>query len=368
MRFLAMVGATALLATPVSASTITDLFSSFWVLGDSLSDNRNATAMALTINAQQTPPVSFPPASPLQQPGVASDGFTWAKEFNDAFAAEGKPTANLSFGTARATEDGISAPDLGAQIDETVPFSTSFSFNLNPTDPDDVTTITGSAPKYIDGQGGLRDRRDDWGSNPLVSVFIGGNDFLDTAELIADGTVSPEAGLAAVVATTFASVTRNINDLIDDGVNDFLIMNLPDFARIPQFDGAAGILGAGLSEAAAQYNSLLELYIAGLRAGGVNVSYVDFFNSLSDTERLADAGITNVEDACVFSVNPATGDCSTFLYFDTIHPTAAAHGVIADLATEAISDTYGLQPIPLPAPALMLITALGGLMIARRRA
>lgn len=367
MRYLAIASAAALLAMPVQATTITDPFSSFWVLGDSLSDNQNAVAMALTINAQQDTPIVFPPASPLQQPGVASDGFTWAKRFNDAFAAAGKATANLSFADARATENGVSVPDLAAQIDAESFFDTSFSFNLNPAAPEETTTIAGTAPKYIDGQGGLLDRKGDWGSDPLVTVFIGGNDFLDTSLAIATGGVSPEVGLASVVANTFASVSSNINGLVDEGVNDFLIMNLPNFAAVPQFDGAGAALGIGLSNAAMQYNNLLELYIEGLQAAGVNVSYVDFFSALSDTDRLAAAGITDFEDACLFSVDPSTADCTGFLYFDNLHPTGAAHGVLADLAAEAISDTYGLQPIPLPAPALMLLTALGGTLLMRRR-
>lgn len=87
MRHLVLTGAIALLAAPAQATTIPELFSSFWVVGDSLSDNRNTATMVQNLVLQQPDPsaVPLPPASPLQQPGVASDGFTWARAFTEAF-------------------------------------------------------------------------------------------------------------------------------------------------------------------------------------------------------------------------------------------------------------------------------------------
>ncbi len=367
MRYLALIGATVMMTTPVQATTIPDFFSSFWVLGDSLSDNQNTAVMVGTINAQEGNQVTFPPASPLQQPGVASDGFTWAKELNDEFSAAGKANANLSFGSARASENGDGPPDLGAQIAPAQTFTTSFSFNLNPLNPAETTTISGTAPKYGDGQGGLLDRKDQWGANPLVTVFIGGNDFLDAAGAIATGLGTPEDILPTVVANTFASVTSNIATLVDEGVSDFMVMNLPDFSLIPQFNGEGAALGAAVSAAAASYNNLLEQYLNGLRAAGLSISEVDIFAGLSDRENLSNYGITNFDDACVFNVDPASQDCSGYLYFDNIHPTSQGHAAVTDLARAALNETYGLQPIPLPAPALMLITALGGTLLLRRR-
>lgn len=368
MKYLMLAGATALMSTPVHATTIPELFSSFWVLGDSLSDNRNAATMVGTLNAQQADPVEFLPGSPLQQPGVSSDGFTWAKQFTDAFSAAGKATANLSFGAARASDNGDGPPDLGAQIAAEQSFDTSFTFTLNPLDPADDRTIAGTVPKYFDSRGGLLDRKDIWGDDPLVTVFIGGNDFLDAAAAIASGLGAPGDLLPAVIEKTFTSVTQNIDALVAQGVSDLVVMNLPNFGVIPQFNGSGATLGFALAGAAAQYNGLLAQYLDGLRLfKGVTVTDVDIYAALTDAQRLAAAGITNVDDACVFSVDPSAQDCSGFLYFDTIHPTTQGHGIIADITREALSATYGLQPVPLPAPALMLVTGLGGMVMMRRR-
>ncbi len=367
MRYLALVGATALMTTPVHAMTIPELFSSFWVVGDSLSDNRNTAIMVGALNAQQADPIDFPPGSPLQQPGVSSDGFTWAKQFTDAFTAAGKANANLSFGAARASDNGNGPPDLAAQIAQDRTFTTTFDFTFDPTNPSDDRSISGTVPKYIDGQGGLLDRKEGWGDNPLVTVYIGGNDFLDTAAAIAGGLGAPEDLLQTVVERTLVSVTQSINQLVTEGVSDFMVFNLPNFAVIPQFNGDGALLGGALAGAAAQYNSLLESYLDGLRDGGINVTNVDIYSALTDKNRLAAAGITNVDDACVFTVDPEAQDCSGFLYFDNIHPTHQGHGIVADIAREALRETYGIQPVPLPAPVVLLMTALGGTLVMRRR-
>ncbi|MEM9577555.1 MAG: SGNH/GDSL hydrolase family protein [Pseudomonadota bacterium] len=367
MRYLALVGATALMTTSAQASTIPELFSSFWVLGDSLSDNGNTATMVGTLNAQQSDPIDFPPGSPLQQPGVSSDGFTWARTFTDAFSAAGKANANLSFGAARASDNGNGPPDLAEQIARDRSFTTTFDFTFDPTTPDDDQSISGTVPKYLDGRGGLLDRKGDWGDNPLVTVFIGGNDFLDTAAAIAGGLGTPEDLLPMVVERTLLSMTQNINELVAEGVSDFMVFNLPNFAVIPQFNGDGALLGGALAGVATQYNSLLDTYLDGLRAGGINVTSVDIFSALTDKGLLSAAGIKNADDACVSSVNPATQNCRGFLYFDNIHPTKQGHGIVADIAQNALRETYNLQPIPLPAPALLLVTALGGTFVLRRR-
>lgn len=360
MKYLALIGALAATAVPVHASTLTDRFSSFWVLGDSLSDNQNTARMVGALNAQATVPIPFPPGSPLQQPGVSSDGFTWAREFTEAFAAAGRPTANLSFGAARASNNGSGPPDLADQISASADFTTNFTFAPG-------VSLEGTVSKYPDGAGGLMDRQDEWGDDALVTVFIGGNDFLDAASAIGSGPAAFEAALGDAILGTFDAVTENIDALEEAGINDFLVMNLPDFSVIPQFNGPGAPIGNAVSGAARLYNTLLEDYLSTLRRRDVNVTSVDIFSALTDADRIDRFGLTEVDNACVSVVNPVTGNCDGFLFFDNIHPTAQGHRLVADLAVERLSDTYTLQPVPLPAPILMLITALGGTLLMRRR-
>ncbi|MEM1074528.1 MAG: SGNH/GDSL hydrolase family protein [Pseudomonadota bacterium] len=343
MKKLSVLGFVATLAAPVQAASITDPFTSFWVLGDSLSDNGNAAAMFEAV-------AGFPaPAGPLQQPGVSSDGFTWVEDFNDAFDEAGKANANLSFGGALARDDGTSVPDLAAQIDAGTEFEATFNIGI---------PVTQTVDKYPDGQGGLMAREPQWGDTPLVTVFIGGNDYLAAANAAFAGDFSL---LPTLVQDTLGVVQTQIDALVNAGVNDFVVMTLPDFEQIPLFNGPGAGLGAQLGGSAALYNEQLQSYLAGLSA---NVTVVDVFSALSDDDLLAPLNLIDTENACVAA---GVSDCSGYLYYDNIHPTKKGHDLIAKLTREGLRETYELQPVPLPAPALMLITAITGLTLVRRR-
>lgn len=358
MKLVMSLAVAATLAAPVQASTIADLFSSFWVLGDSLSDNGNTARL---LDPGFDPDVRTGP----NQPGVFSDGFTWAKGLTDAFAAAGKPTKNLSFAGAWASDNGDFIPDLGAQIDAS-PFHTG-----NVTDPStgapviDPTTgspVTLTLPKFDDFGGGLLGRSAEFGDDPLVAVFIGGNDFLGAAAAIAGG-ADPATTLATTLTATLASVTQNINALVGAGVNDLIVMNLPDFGNIPRLRGTA--LADPLTSAASTYNSLLSNYVSGLRANGVTVTEIDIFGDLNRLISDNPDGLANVLDACVRGSTPF--DCSGFLFFDDIHPTRNGHAAVEQSVINGLNATYDIAPVPLPAPALMLIGGLGLLAGLRRR-
>lgn len=126
MRQILLGGVIALgLAAPASATPLSDAFSSFWVLGDSLSDNGNLKG---------TP---FAPPAPYFD-GRFSNGPVW----NEAIAAEFTIGGNLAVGGARTV--GGASPSLAAQT---------LSFGAIPG-----ATL---------------------GANPLVSVWAGGNDIRD---------------------------------------------------------------------------------------------------------------------------------------------------------------------------------------------
>jgi hypothetical protein len=66
-------------------------------------------------------------------------------------------------------------------------------------------------------------------------------------------------------------------------------------------------------------------------------------------------------------VDPSQGDGAGLLYFADIHPATAGHAAIAEVARAGLIETYGLEPVPLSAPALMLFSTLGELAVLRRR-
>jgi outer membrane lipase/esterase len=70
-------------------------------------------------------------------------------------------------------------------------------------------------------------------------------------------------------------------------------------------------------------------------------------------------GLTNVTDSCLFTA-PAV--CSTYLYFDNVHPTTAAHDLLS------LQYAMALGIIPEPATSGLLVITLVGLWGLRRRA
>ncbi|WP_282129099.1 SGNH/GDSL hydrolase family protein [Roseobacter litoralis] len=368
MKHLAILGAAALLATPAQASPLTDQFTSFSVLGDSLSDIGN-TERLLGILAPPSPPSATPPTNAeinfarLRAPGVFSDGSTWAAGLTNEFRNNGKTGVNLSFAGAQAADNGGPVPDLLAQI---------FAPAIYPL------PVTPPVSTYADGLGGLLNlptapgtpptlnSARNLGGTPLVSVFIGGNDFLNAANSI-DSTAPDFTALQTALGGALATVQGGLQALAGAGVRDFVVMNLPDFGLIPRFQNEAPAFQAQLSAIAAGYNTQLSAFLQGNNLFGATVTEVDVFDALSDQALLASRGITDTQNACVQTVSTTAPSCAGFLFFDDIHPTAEGHALINDITRAALDVTYQLQPVPLPASALLLLSAVGGTLVLRRR-
>ena len=168
------------LGTGAQAATLPTEFSSFWVLGDSLSDNGNLFEVTGETR----------PASPPYAEGRFSNGRVWNEdilsEFTDAF----RPNRNFAFGGAR-TEGGDS-PDLGTQLG----------------------LFTAAATPVL-------------GANPLVSLWFGANDLFNSIG-VSDAVKTAED--AADRVTTAAQFLKDTQ-----GVDDFLIFNIPDLGLTPSY-------------------------------------------------------------------------------------------------------------------------------------
>ncbi len=156
-------------AQAVTTQSYTDRYTSFWVLGDSLSDPGNifeATGGAI-------------PPSPPYFEGRFSNGPVWADYLTDTFEAHGKPTGNFAHGGATAVTDADQIPDLDAQL----------------------TLLAGASTFY--------------GERPLAALWFGGNDILGAADPFA----ASDAAVAKVSGTAQA--------LLGAGFEDVLVFDLP---------------------------------------------------------------------------------------------------------------------------------------------
>lgn len=147
--------------------------------------------------------------------------------------------------------------------------------------------------------------------------------------------------LVAVPALAAANIRGTVETLIASGARNFLVVNSPDLSKLPFFVGTpqAPVI-AGISDA---YNTLLAAEIAAVASANPQVN-IDFY-SLDKTinhfiAHPAEFGFDNVTQAC-FSGTTVCPDPDRYLFWDAVHPTTRAHGLIAQ-------GFYNSVPGPLP--------------------
>jgi outer membrane lipase/esterase len=181
--------------------------------------------------------------------------------------------------------------------------------------------------------------------NALYVIEGGGNDARAALAAIAGG-----AGLGPTVASTAASFAANIGTIVDElklaGAQHIVVWNTPNLGLAPAVV-AAGAAGLG-SFLAADMNAAL----AGRLASEVGVSTFDIFGlGTSIAVDPSAFGFTNTTDACGAVVG---ANCNSYAYWDGIHPTAAAHEVIADAFLSVA------EAVPEPSTWAMMILGFAG--------
>ena len=317
------------LSGPAMASPVTDVFTSYYAFGDSLSDDGKLGAL-------------YPPSLD----GRFSNGRVWTEYVADAFAAAGRDTGNLALGGATAGD---------VNLKPLAPLST-FKGQIN-TFLDSMAngfglpTKLAPAPQYAATPPNP-------GANPLVSVMFGANDIFQN--------FSPVAAAHAV--------TDNIRYLATatGGVfNDFLLAGLPDLGKTPAFMGSADATLAALA-----FNLTLAGDVLGLRAEGLNIIGFDtdaVFQDILDDVKAGGIkyGILDATTPCTASLSQPGPSCvgqidPNLLFFsDGVHPNGKVHEIVGDRVLAVLEDS--VTPVPVPASLPLLLAGLAGLGLAARR-
>lgn len=301
-----------------AAAAPVDRYSSFFVFGDSLSDNGNL--FAATGGAT--------PGAPYVN-GRFSNGPVWAEGVAAEFAAQGSVTVNFAFGGAQAVTNGDPVPDLPLQLGIY------------------GASVPGAA----------------LGPRPLASLWFGANDLFAALDAFALGTIGvgdvEAAGRAAADAVAAGATQLGLG-----GITDVVIFNLPDFGSLPAYalfqPGSVAAANAGTDA----FNARLAQNIVGLRATGFTVIDIDT-NALFDQllANPASFGVLDATNPCFIPgfalCTPAEADALAF--FDPVHPNATIHAAIADVVTARIA------AVPVPLPGAMLVLGLAVLGVAGRR-
>ena len=315
------------LALPASASSIDMGFTSFYSLGDSLSDDGKLGTLA-----------------PPSLGGRFSNGPVWTELLADSFAANGKFTANFALG-------GATAGDVNA--------------NTYPPALQPLATFMGQVGVMSSYVGAA-------GTNPLVSALFGANDLFQSFG--ATGTADGKA-----VANSVTDGIRAVAAL-GGNFNNFLVSNLPDIADNPGFFGnpAAGALSA----ASAEFNTQLAANLIDLENEGLNIFFLDFTDFIDELRpRAAALGLTNLTEACTPSMSTFTpldncavsvdsngglvvdlSEADSYFFADSVHPNRIVHQEFAEYAAARVS----VAAVPLPAGLPLLLGAIAALGLTRR--
>ena len=302
-------------------------YTGLYVFGDSLSDPGNLAA--LTNAWQVVSGNSYIPSAPYAS-GQFTNGNVWARTFANSLGlgAYGQALAagggNFAFGGARVATDGAGLPpSLATQT------------NL-----------------FLSGTGGVAD------SGALYVVAGGGNDARDA--LIAAGTAvamaqDPTAGIAQAAGNYAFKTGQIIDQLQAAGAKKIIVWDVPNLALAP----AVTAQGAGASFLAGVVAQAMNGALNARLSIETGVTLFDLYGIQSAiSANPAAYGLSNVSDACGAVANcPA----NTYLYWDGIHPTAAAHALLArEMSVTAV-----------PEPTTWVLLASGLMLIAlrsRRRA
>ena len=295
------------LAARAELLTISDMF----VFGDSLSDGGNSGLLT-----QAAAGVVFPP-SPYAG-GRYSNGPTAVERLWNLYNADGGLQPSLAGGTNFAIGGATSGSESFNELNDNVPPA------LRP-----VFAGFGMAWQLEQFQAYA-------GSNsfdPATSLFVVWtfpNDvFYATAAGALPGTVPGSPGGANVVENAIANIVTTIQILAAVGAQHFLVPNLANLADAPAFAGTPA--ADQLSQLSNAFNAALAAQLALLDAASpAEIIYFDT-DALFQAVRADPAafGITNTTGQCVQNLENGLCTPGQWLFWDGVHPTTAAHQIVA---------------------------------------
>ena len=328
LRTLAVFAAALTATVPTLSARQNAPYSGIVVFGTSLSDSGNAFALR---GGTSTPPdyalnPLLVPNAPYARGGHHfSNGATWIEQFaralglagtvRPAYGSDSPIATNYAVGAARACD----APGDG---------------NVNLAD---------QVAKFFDDIGGAAP------SDALYVIEMGGNDvrdaFVAALGVLQRGGTFEQAVQAAVpiLACAQQAIQTAIATLQQAGAKHFLVWTVPN----PGLTPAIRSLGPGAMQVATFLTTLFNTQMllptvdAFDQASGDNdIAVLDAFTLLQQiTANPVNFGLTNTTTACV-APNAEPFFCQAvdeYLYWDGIHPTHAAHALVAYEAARVLA-------------------------------
>lgn len=285
-------------------------FTDMYVFGDSLSDNGNAYILS-------GGGVSVPPYNPIPSLPYSSGRFS-----NGPVAAE------------------LVAQDLGLSLAPRALGGTNYALGGAETGP-----LSGPGFVSLLDQVSLFQLDHGYSApgDALYWIWGGGNDL--------------RTGSVAAALDAVGNLANIVLDLYNSGARHFMVANAPDLGMTPEAIG--GGVSADATALSAFFNSQLDAALSGLAMSlAIDMMTVDVFGLMHQmADDPAAYGFAELTTPCLsFGVtDPVAAQCSNpdeYLFWDAIHPTAAAHRVVAQAA---------LHSVPEPSSFALMLLGLAAL-------
>ena len=338
----------ALALQPLAARADLLQISDMFVFGDSLSDGGNSGLITQAFTGD--PSVVFPP--PPYAGGRTSNGPTAVEHLWNLYNTDGGLQPSLAGGTNFAVGSATTGVENFNELNSNVPEA------LRPAFAD-----LGAASQLGQFQAYAAANSFDPATSLFV-VWLFPNDifYFDTAGAL-PGTVPGSPGGDNVIANGIANILTTIQILAAAGAQHFLVPNLANLANTPAFAGTP--LADTLSDLSIAFNANLAAQLALLDAM-LTAEITPFDTDALFQDVLANPGaygLTNTTGSCVDTLLGG-GVCNPdeWLFWDGVHPTTAAHAIIAREFRRALS---------IAEPGTLALLGLGllviGLVHRRRR-
>jgi len=204
--------------------------------------------------------------------------------------------------------------------------------------------VTTQVTEFLTRGGGKAD------PNALYAIWAGANDVIQTLGAASAGAITSDQASAAIQGAAGAEI-QQIARLQAAGARYIVVFGLPNIGATPGLRAAGATASAGATQLAQGFNLAL---FAGLAQNNIRVIPVDAYSFLAEIQANPSLyGFTNITTpACgafpPFSTAPDALFCppnvwlapnanQTFLFADGIHPTTAAHAMIAQFVEAMIT-------------------------------
>jgi len=299
---------------PAGASTLN--FDRMIVFGDRLSDTRNFYNLSGILTGEPFP------SQPFYSDGRFSNGKVWVEGLAKDLGLKNNRVTNYAIGGATSGSENLGLPGFPAGLRQQIDLYRLSTIGRS-ADPDD-----------------------------LFIMWIGSNDLFGGMEELQSGSITPET----LIQNTLNNVSNSLTILANKKANNVLVPNLASLGGTPLGQATAPEMLNFLTQS---YNAALagKLEELSQRFPKTNFISLDINGLFSEVGAAPERfGLTNLTQACtntnlyVPNFSPDMLDPSKlticdrpdeYLFWDSVHPTTAAHRIVADSALNVLESELG---------------------------